>query len=115
MKPVKVEKISTKELLIVWDTGHESRYAFKDLRDSCPCASCSGESVLLHRYEPPPFDRSAKGRYELVGAAPVGSYALQLRWADGHDAGIYTWEKLWNACPCGEHKKNGAMMAPDRK
>ena len=26
----------------------------------------------------------------------VGNYALQFRWSDGHDTGIYSWETLYN-------------------
>ena len=31
---------------------------------------------------------------------PVGSYALQFHWSDGHSTGIYTWTLLRAACPC---------------
>lgn len=34
------------------------------------------------------------GKYILKGAQQVGSYALQVFWGDGHQTGIYTWEKL---------------------
>lgn len=27
---------------------------------------------------------------------PVGSYAIKLRFSDGHDTGIYTWELLYD-------------------
>jgi DUF971 family protein len=103
LKPVKITKSSPKELLVVWEDGHESLYPLELLRDRCPCASCSGETVLLQRYVPPPPDKNAPGRYSLRGAVPVGSYALQLTWGDGHDAGIYSWERLWAECPCGRH------------
>jgi DUF971 family protein len=34
------------------------------------------------------------GKYVLKGAQQVGNYALQIHWGDGHQTGIYTWEKL---------------------
>jgi len=34
------------------------------------------------------------GKYVLKGAQQVGYYALQLFWGDGHQTGIYTWDKL---------------------
>lgn len=98
-----MKKISPTELKIVWDSGHESVYTLERLRDLCPCAGCSGESVLLRKYTPPEPDRQTPGRYELVGIQPVGSYAVQLQWADGHQTGIYTWEHLIENCPCPEH------------
>lgn len=32
---------------------------------------------------------------------PVGSYAMQIVFDDGHDSGLYTWEHL---CELGEHQ-----------
>jgi DUF971 family protein len=31
----------------------------------------------------------------------VGSYAVQIRWSDGHDTGIYTWQNLRDASGLG--------------
>jgi len=33
---------------------------------------------------------------------PVGAYAVQIVWSDGHDTGIYAFESLRKACPCKE-------------
>lgn len=85
---------------ISWDDGHESRISLKRLRDRCPCAGCQGETVLLKTYVPPPVDTMVPGRYNLVGAEIVGSYALKLSWGDGHNLGLYTWEHLRNLCEC---------------
>jgi DUF971 family protein len=30
----------------------------------------------------------------------VGSYGLRIRWSDGHDTGIYTFELLRKRCGC---------------
>ncbi|MEK6649737.1 MAG: DUF971 domain-containing protein [Bacteroidota bacterium] len=86
-------------LLMRWDDGHESRMSLKSLRDACPCAGCKGETVLMKTYAP--VDTPTQpGAYELRGAQPVGSYALQFTWGDGHATGIYTWETLRALCPC---------------
>lgn len=29
---------------------------------------------------------------------PVGNYALQFRFSDGHDSGIYSWDYLYELC-----------------
>jgi DUF971 family protein len=29
----------------------------------------------------------------------MGAYALGIRFSDGHDAGIFTWEWLWRISP----------------
>ena len=78
--------------------GFEADVSVQQLRDNCPCASCKGEEVLLRKYEP--LDRLPipDTGYELEKASPVGNYALQLRWKDGHDTGIYTWDLMKRIC-----------------
>ena len=97
MTPIKVQQTSQTELRIEWDDGHNSRYTLKSLRDNCPCASCKTEreenpGALLPVLTP--------GQYDLRGIEPVGSYALQIFWDDGHRTGIYTYEHLRQLCEC---------------
>jgi DUF971 family protein len=33
---------------------------------------------------------------------PVGRYAIQFNWLDGHTTGIYSWEYLRRVCQCSE-------------
>ena len=40
--------------------------------------------------------------YELVRIVPVGHYAIQPEWSDGHHTGLYTWAYLRGLCPCAE-------------
>ena len=56
------------------------------LRGHCRCAPC--QSARLRGASPSP-DVVA-----LVDALPVGHYAVQLRFSDGHDRGIYPWAYL---------------------
>ncbi len=88
-----------RELLITWDDGRDCRYSFAGLRAVCPCVLCQGGHANMGR----PADklllrRAQDDALNLEAIAAVGSYALQLRWNDGHDAGIYTWEYLYEAC-----------------
>jgi DUF971 family protein len=32
---------------------------------------------------------------KILGVDPVGQYAIQLRFSDGHDTGIYSWDLLY--------------------
>jgi len=41
-------------------------------------------------------------RWNDLKLIPVGNYALRFVWDDGHDAGIYSWERLRLMCPCPE-------------
>ena len=82
---------------ITWDEGHVGRYAARDLRLACPCAGCVEEMSGRPLLDPGtvPVDVRPLG-IELVGA-----YAIRIVWSDGHGTGIYTYEALWNGCPCG--------------
>ena len=39
-------------------------------------------------------------RWEKLKVEPSGSIGLRLTWDDGHNTGIYTWERLRAMCPC---------------
>ena len=87
-------------LYLVWLEGHEGPLPLVRLRDACPCAGCKGETILFQKFEAPAADRDTPGRYELVRATPVGNYAIQFTWGDGHSEGIYTMEQLRSLCSC---------------
>ncbi|HTP80854.1 MAG TPA: DUF971 domain-containing protein [Bacteroidota bacterium] len=99
MIATRIALASPDQLSIDWDDGHKSVISLKSLRDRCPCASCRGETVLLRTYTPAP-QPDLPGKYSLKSAEQVGYYALQLRWGDGHETGIYTWELLRSLCEC---------------
>jgi len=95
-----IRRQNPEALFLVWGDGHEGPVPLVKLRDACPCAGCKGETVLLQHYESPAQDRNAPGRYDLTGAVPVGNYAIQFSWGDGHGEGIYTLEYLRGLCSC---------------
>ncbi len=88
------------ELAISWNDGAESYLRLQDLRRLCPCAECAGERDLLGRLARPPARPLTSASFEVVRTAPVGGYALQVFWQDGHSDGLYLYERLreW-----GEH------------
>ena len=84
------------ELAVVWGDGHESYFDPYRLRCACPCASCvdemTGQKIL--RDELVPRD------VRILEIEPVGRYALSIRWSDGHDTGIYIFQKMRASCTC---------------
>src|SRR5881394_2728754 len=97
--PRRVETIGD-ELAIVWEDGSETYLKLVDLRRLCPCAGCSGERDLLGHLAKGPARPLTTESFRLAGTAPVGGYALQLYWGDGHSDGLYAYARLreW-----GEH------------
>lgn len=93
MRPVDVQRIGM-ELAVKWDDGSEDFIALEKLRRHCPCAGCKGEVDIMGNLHkgldmalPPPA-------FELVRVVGVGGYGIQPLWADGHNAGIYSYEYL---------------------
>ena len=79
---------------ISWDDGHVGEYPEEYLRGYCPCALCQGHGAQLRFISVP----GAK----LQDIHPVGNYAIEFTWHDGHSTGIYTYEYLRSLCPCAE-------------
>ena len=50
--------------------------------------------------DPEVFTRPPRQKWTKIRLEAVGSYALRITWDDGHDAGIYSWERLRSICPC---------------
>jgi len=88
--------------VVVWDDGHESYYPLEALRRACPCAGCAGEPDLFGRMWTGPAPQYGPRSFELQSVSPIGNYALQPNWADGHTYGMWTYERLREACPCGD-------------
>src|SRR5262249_34375340 len=96
--------VTGRELALAWGDGHESYLPFDDLRRSCPCAGCRGHHGEAAAAPAPPrgVQAPAAGEVSIRDLVPVGAYAVQIVWSDGHDTGIYAFESLRNACPCKE-------------
>jgi len=91
-------------LEITWGDGHKSVYPLSYLRRHCPCASCrefqrqqmiKGGLQLLS-------GPAATATDEMVDLQPVGLYAMQPVWSDGHSTGIFSFEYVREICPCSE-------------
>ena len=81
------------ELAIRWNDETESYFKLEFLRRACPCAACGGEPDVMGRIERPSVSYVGSS-FRLIGWQLVGGYALQLRWGDGHDSGLYSFRYL---------------------
>ena len=79
-----------KSLVIRWKDDHESVYDPRFLRLNCPCAGCvdemSGQKILE--------DGGVSEDVRILEIHTVGNYAISIKWSDGHDTGIYAFERL---------------------
>lgn len=79
-------------LLVEWDDGSVHRIPFDVLRRGCPCAACHGELGYAGRFMARPD--LEPGEDDLADISLVGAYGLNIVWNDGHNTGIYTFERL---------------------
>lgn len=76
----------------------------KTIRKNCPCASCQAKRGDTSHANPltPQSGRSLlrvissslAEEEDLKQIWVLGNYALGMKWGDGHDSGIYTFEFL---------------------
>jgi len=89
-RPQRIVPFPNGEIGIVWDDGQETYYDSHALRCACGCASCvdevTGRKVLQD-------DRVPKD-VRVQEILPVGNYGVAIVWSDGHDTGIYTFDRL---------------------
>ena len=86
--------LTAQTLAIDWQDGHRSEFALGRLRRVCPCATCRKE-----RDTPPTSLRilnlpAGVDKIEVIDAELMGHYAINLKWSDGHDSGIYDYKFL---------------------
>ena len=94
--PIEIGRANQHDLKITWQDGHESIYPARALRLACPCAACVDEMTGHVRL----IASSIAETVRPVRIEPVGRYAIAITWSDGHNTGIYSFEKLRALCPC---------------
>ena len=84
-------------LYIEWNQeGHGWLYAARPLGLACRCASCLEDMSGRPLLDPSTVPADIAPR----SIALVGAYGLRIRWSDGHDTGIYGFERLRAECGC---------------
>jgi DUF971 family protein len=83
---------ASRTLELVWDGGERCTLSCEYLRVHSPSAEVRGhgpgQEVL----------QTGKRLVTINTIESVGNYALQFRFSDGHDSGIYAWEYLYTLC-----------------
>jgi DUF971 family protein len=95
--PVGLERLGQDALLIRWSDGRRRRYQVGQLRDQCPCATCREKRTAGDKRpatELPVLSLQEAQPLRIASMKPVGNYAYNIAFSDGHDTGIYTFESL---------------------
>jgi DUF971 family protein len=95
-RPAKLAAISADQLQITWDDGVVRRYAIRELREACPCATCREKKRADQPDDTalPVLSAADTAPLKVLAMDPIGNYAYGIHFSDGHDTGIYQLELL---------------------
>jgi len=87
---VEITREGEHDVAILWKDGLRSVYPGRFLRLACPCAGCVEEMTGRALLDP----ESVPEDVHPIRIDPVGRYAVQITFSDGHGTGIYTFDRL---------------------
>lgn len=92
-KPVVTEMLpnaQAKAFKVAWSDGKNSLVTFKELRYLCPCAVCVDENTNERKIT----REQVKDDVAPTRVQTIGNYAVNVKWSDGHDTGLYSYDYL---------------------
>jgi DUF971 family protein len=99
----KTIKRAESSISVEWSDGSVTDIAAGPLRRACPCASCREERGE-GRHDKPirktgkmslrVVEHTAMESTTIDTIRPIGNYALNITWKDGHSTGIYPYALL---------------------
>lgn len=100
--PINIALEKTRGLTITWADQTVAFYPIAYLRKMSPSADMKEMRREQHANPlavlPDKYARH-DGPLTALDAELIGNYALRIRFSDGHDTGIYSWEYLRNLQP----------------
>lgn len=90
IEPREIKQEGDSGFRITWADDHVSNYTAAELRRACPCAQCVNEWTGQRVLNPDAISEALT----ISDVNIVGRYALNFRWSDGHDTGIYSFRYL---------------------
>lgn len=94
IEPREISQESDSLLRITWADGRVCDYQAANLRRACPCAQCVNEWTGQRTLRP----ETISDEVEIKDLSIVGRYALNFRWSDNHETGIYSFQYLRDLC-----------------
>jgi DUF971 family protein len=76
-------------LTVIFDSGEQFALPAEYLRVESPSAEVQGHSAAQKQIVP------GKRQVKIESLEPVGNYASRIRFDDGHDTGLYSWDYLY--------------------
>ena len=90
IEPKDIKKTGDGGIEIIWPDGESEVYKAYDMRINCPCAVCVSEETGERVLDP----KSIPLNISIGAFQRVGNYAVSVSFSDGHETGIYKFDKL---------------------
>ncbi len=90
--PLTIQPIGD-EIAILWDDRTETYFPMEILRAASPSAENQGERDLLGKQIGGSDQKHFPG-VRVTGWETVGGYAIQFRFSDGHNTGLFSYQYL---------------------
>ena len=90
---------------LIWADRGASLLPFRFLRGRCPCAGCVDENTGERMVDVPDVPEDVAPTQLGIS----GNYALRIAWSDGHDTGLFTWDRLETVAAAAQ----GGAVAPE--
>jgi len=105
LAPVSIAREGDTGISITWSDGAVSNWTAGQLRKLCPCATCREKkrgdaeaSESGNKLPILPVLSAAEARpVEIESMQPVGNYAYQIVFSDGHSSGVFLFDLLRGA------------------
>ena len=81
---------ASRQMEIHFDDDSHFKLSYEFLRVHSPSAEVRGHGPGQETLQ------TGKRNVDITGVQPVGNYAVQLSFSDGHNTGIYSWELLYH-------------------
>jgi DUF971 family protein len=95
--PIELRRDGENVIEIRWNDDKVNRWTVSELRRICPCATCrekrrstpASENVPLRKLSLPVLSAQEARPLRIDSMQPVGSYAYNISFSDGHSSGIF--------------------------
>jgi DUF971 family protein len=102
--PTSLSRENDGSILICWDDATETTWTPSELRKACPCATCREKKRKADdapaKPRVLPVISAAEARpLKIESMRPVGNYAYNISFSDGHNSGIFSFKLLKREIP----------------
>ena len=78
-------------LEVTWSDEEPRRFRIRQLRCACACAGCVDEMSGVRTLDV----NTVREDIAITDMQLVGNYAVKFVFSDGHNTGIYSWDRLY--------------------